>query len=519
MMVANRMATTHFGVQIMQVVRNILLFTVPLCVIFSSWIHSYAAEPLSPEGLSETLDTLIDGHPTAERTTVTLKVVDLETGEVLYDRGGDKLLVPASNLKIYTASAALDLLGPTYRWQTQVVVPKPLRSGVCDGDLVLRGPGDPMMDTEQLAHYAFMLDQQGLKTVRGQVRVETAPRWESVPLKGPGWMWDDDPDYYNMSIRTMMLNFNTVKVAVSHGREHAQVTLDPPSDYPVVVVLAEPGSDSSSVRITRAPFDDAIYVYGNPGPDADPVSETITVHDPSPWIASVFKQMLEDRGVSFTNKRKSSAARDEVVMLNGQGKTLAEALKHFLKVSENAVGEMILLKLAEAQTEEDVAWPVGAKVISDWLVNTAGLEEGSFRLVDGSGLSRYNMISADSSVKLLAFMKTHEHFEPFFDGLPVYKVELPTSAPGGGDGSEKWGGVPLAEFETERVFAKTGGMAGVSTISGYIKTLDGRWLAFSLLGNGYLGSNKPVKELRNMVWAELVRYRVAEAEALKPVSP
>ena len=472
-----------------------------------------AIEPLDRKGLDHALSQLIDSHPTAKRTTVTLKVVDLENGEVLYDRGGGKLLVPASNLKIYTAAAALDLLGPGYRWLTQVVATRPVRNGVCEGDLVLRGTGDPMMDTEQFALYADMLVMQRLRTVRGDVVVETAPRWAGVPLKGPGWMWDDDPDYYNMSIRTMMLNFNTVKVTVSHGDKGAEVTLDPASDYPPVVKGDvpddvsgdEPGDKPGSVRITRAPFDETIYVYGNPGPETEPVSQIITVHDPSPWIASVFKRMLEDRGVSFTKHRKSSAERDEVVMLNGQGKTLAEAIKHFLMKSENAVGEMILLKLAETQTEGDVSWPAGAKVISDWLVKTAGLEEGSFRIVDGSGLSRYNRISADSAVMLLAYMKTHKYFDVFYAGLNGYKVALPEG--------EKWDGVPLKEIDAQRVHAKSGGMQSVATLSGYVQTLDGRWLAFSFLANGYLGSNQPVFDLRGKVWAELVRYRPTQVTA------
>lgn len=188
---------------------------------------------------------------------------------------------------------------------------------------------------------------------------------------------------------------------------------------------------------------------------------------------------------------------------------MREALHHFLRVSENAVGEMILLKLAESPSRPDeVSWPAGANVISDWLINNAGLEEGSFRIVDGSGLSRYNLISADSSVRLLAYMKQNKHFQPFFDGLPVYKVALPEGA--------KWGGVPIAEFEPERIFAKPGGMSGVATISGYVKTLDGRWLAFSFLANGYIGSNKPVIDLRNAVWSELVRYRPVGVEAKNP---
>jgi D-alanyl-D-alanine carboxypeptidase/D-alanyl-D-alanine-endopeptidase (penicillin-binding protein 4) len=266
------------------------------------------------------------------------------------------------------------------------------------------------------------------------------------------------------------------------------------------------------LEINREPFEDDIHVIGQLAVDAEPVEVELTMHNPAIWIESVYTHLLRDRGVKVAGIPHDPDNWETRDFQWESPHTLAEALRHFLKVSENAVGEMVLLKLAETHgVTDEIDWPAGAKVISDWLVSTAGLEEGSFRLVDGSGLSRYNLISADSSVRLLAFMKTHEHFHPFFDGLPVYKVALPEG--------EKWGGVPVAEFEPERVFAKPGGMSGVSTISGYVKTLDGRWLAFSFLANGYIGSNKPVIELRNAVWSELVRYRAAGVEAEKPMTP
>ena len=479
-----------------------------LTVLTNFPTQALAAEPLTAGQLADTLDTLLDNHPTAKRTTVTLKVVDLETGEVLYDRGGNKLLTPASNLKIYTASAALDLLGPDYRWPTEIIAGGAVSRGTCTGDLWIRGFGDPMLDSEQLESIADeLVKTQRLKRVNGGVRVAINHRWGSVPLKGPGWMWDDDPDYYNMSIRPVMLNFNTLDVVASPGQKGVKVSLEPKTAWPSVVVKPSTDSNDKGVSFEREPFEETIYVTGTLEAGSDPVRETITMHDPSLWISAVFKQILIDRGVKFkeSESRPSSSVvigADANSLVTHESKTLAEALKHFLKVSENAVGEMVLLKLAETQTREAVSWPTGVKVISDWLINTAGLEAGSFRLVDGSGLSRYNLISADSSVKLLAFMKSHKHFEPFFDGLPIYKVTLPEA--------ETWHGKPLKDYNPERVFAKPGGMSGVSTISGYIKTLDGQWLAFSLLGNGYIGSSKPVRDLRNEVWGELVRYKPAD---------
>jgi D-alanyl-D-alanine carboxypeptidase/D-alanyl-D-alanine-endopeptidase (penicillin-binding protein 4) len=465
-----------------------------------------AVEPLNTDALRQTLDTLIDQHPTADRTTVTLKVVDLATGKVLYNRGGNKLLTPASNLKIYTSSAALDLLGPDYTWTTEVLSTAKIKSGTCNGNLILRSTGDPMLNTEELAKLAdTLVNDHKLRVVRGTVTVQSNPRWNQVPLKGPGWMWDDDPDYYNMSIQSMMLDFNTLTVTATPSKGAVAVDVTPASAWPTVEVDAQIGGDKPNIKIDRDPFYETIHVTGKLPANATPVQDTITMHDPSRWIAAVFQQMLIDRGVEFRDESMASSSTDTFPLVSQQGQTLTQAIRHFLKVSENAVGEMVLLKLAETQTQEDVTWPTGANVITDWLINTAGLEPGSFRLDDGSGLSRYNLISADSSIKLLTFMKKHKHFDPFFDGLPTYKVSLPDD--------DTWNNTPLKTFEAERVFAKTGGMSGVSTISGYIQTLDNQWLAFSFLGNGYTGSSKPVKDLRNKVWQELIRFQADEMPA------
>ncbi|MEM7627321.1 MAG: D-alanyl-D-alanine carboxypeptidase [Planctomycetota bacterium] len=509
-----------------------------------------ALEPLDADALSDTLRRLIDTHPTAKRTNVALKVTDLETGRVLFDQHSDKLFTPASNLKIYTSAAALALLGPDHRWTTRVAWHS---HNFLPGIALLPG-ADPMLDMTQLNEIA----ERTAKAIREHDPGEIGPNymdgfmvsllsnkaWRHVPLKGPGWMWDDDPDYYNMSIRDIMLDFNVLTAIAKPDPEGPLISvslrIDPQSGKHIRVPSAlfekfprsaypsenfqraHPNRDGYTLAdpdrplsLTRRPFEDEIIVEGNIEPDAGPVKERLTVHDPRPWVSSVFANLLLEQNLPLTQKNGHAiyehglyaSAMKPNVFIEHQGKTNAEAVKHFLKVSENAVGEMLLLTLSEKFGDgEKVSWPSGAKVITNWLTDEAGLEKGSFRLVDGSGLSRYNLISADSSIRLLSYMKNDsEHFEPFFDGLPVYKVKLPKG------GGEKWGGVPLAEFDTERVFAKSGGMSGVSTISGYVQTLDGRWLAFSLLGNGFIGSAAPVRDLRNQVWAELVRYQPAAA--------
>ena len=225
----------------------------------------------------------------------------------------------------------------------------------------------------------------------------------------------------------------------------------------------------------------------------------LTPNDPGRWVASVFKKMLEKNGVEFfeapAGRSQSESAEDSIEL---ESRPLSEILRHFNEKSENAIGEVLLHEIAIAQGTSQPRWSDGAKAISNWLVNEAELEAGSFRLVDGSGLSRYNLISAESAVKLLQGMRDHRHFESFFAALPGYELELQNIA---------WPNTPAKGFDATRVWAKSGGMSGVSTISGYARTLDGRMLAFSLLANGFIGKYEPVKDLRERVWQTLVQYR------------
>jgi len=499
-----------------------------------------ALEPLDAEALSDVLTELLESHPAAKRTHLALKVTDLETGEVLFDRDSDKLFTPASNLKIYTSAAALALLGPESRPTLAIDLFGSIDdAGVFRGEMSLKPFRDGMLDTQGLRELLDLaIEESGMSALHGDL---TLGGLDWPVGKGPGWMWDDDPDYYNAPISKAMLNFNTVAIRVSLADEDAEmaIELDPPTDYPrvkskmpaglyielrndILTTMSEEDWQrfikQIKLTIDRTPGQDDFIITGalfEPGE----VKGHFGVRYPPKYLLAVAKQLLVDRGIEYVFDEEALFESSSIHFAEGEykpivhvskpGASIAEAVRHFLKKSENAVGEMLLLTLSEKFGKgEQVSWPSGAKVISDWLVEVAGLEAGSFRLVDGSGLSRYNLISADSSVRLLTYMKNDSpHFEPFFDGLPIYKVKLPS------DDGAKWGGVPVAEFDAERVFAKPGGMSGVSTISGYVQTLDGRWLVFSFLGNGYIGSAGPVRDLRNAVWAELVRYQPAEVAA------
>ncbi len=475
------------------------------CAIVAICAFAAMAEPLDEEALRLSLDNLLDKHPSALRTTVTLKVVDLESGDVLYDRGGDKLLTPASNLKMYTSACALDLFGPLHRFDTRLIATGPINeAGILQGDLILVGGGNAMLSNNDLALLAErVVEQWHVRRIEGHVIVDNSrytPR-----LKGPGWMWDDDPDYYNMSITPLMVDFNVLVARLFSAPDGTvDVALIPNSAYPPIRKIPESDGPPVKSKITRQLFQEPLLLLGSIAPE-QLIESKLTMHEPGRWIAAMFVQMLVDRQVEFADApaecfsttTKSLQLPTDAKEFSHAGPTMTETLRHFNHESENAVGEVLLHEIAIACGSRQPSWPDGAKAISQWLVETAGLEPSSFRLVDGSGLSRYNLISATSAIDLLAFMQHHPHAAVFANGMPnLDRIE--------------WSGVPDDEFDPESVRAKSGGMSGVSTISGYLQTLSGRRLAFSLLANGFTGENTPLLDLRGKVWRQLVQFQPAE---------
>ncbi len=459
---------------------------------FSAFIYLIAAvvatsdstaETRSDPDLTDQLSSLLDKHSTSSRTTVTLKVVDLSNGEVLYDRGGDRLLTPASNLKIYTSACALDCFGSKHRFQTTVKSTGFLQDGVLDGDLILVGGGDAMLSSIDLVDMAdHVVNELGISEIHGNVVVDNS-RYAS-PMKGPGWMWDDDPNYYNMSITPLMVDFNVLKLQLTPGKQGIEAHLVLPSNYPAIKLMPRKTIRGDKL-VTRQPFTHP-FLVAEQGELDEPQQLRLTMQNPGAWVSGMFAAMLAERGVrvSPSSDSKSSSDISNSPLRHHLGPSLAETLKHFNHKSENAVGEVLLHEIAIAKGTLEPCWADGAAEISDWLVEKAGLEPGSFRLVDGSGLSRYNLISADSSVRLLEYMHRHPHAATFYSALPTYDVDV-------------------AGKKQPLVVAKPGGMAGVSTISGYLKTPDGRLLAFSLLANGFIGSANPIFELRQEVWQVL----------------
>jgi len=475
------------------------IISTSLFFAFTILFHTFGY-PQAP--LPERIEQTIDNAAISKNAFVGVLVVDLDSGEELYARFPDKLFTPASNGKIYSSAAALDIFGPDHQFETYIGMSGRIDNGRLDGNLYLIGRGDPTMKTDDLKSLAKQVTDYGIREVSGDLVVDVSLFNDT--LKGPGWMWDDNPSNYSMSISALMLNYNVATAQVQRMNSGDLIpSFIPSSDYPPFVWQE---NSQGSIRISRDPFRSEFIVSGNQMPEnRSRVSRSLAVYDPPLWIGHTFKKMLQSNGLEFVSGYQNSESANPIsevrvapspesteIIIRQPSLPMRDILPLFNKPSENAIGEMLWHHLALSEGAYPASWSAGRTAMYNWLANKVGLPQGSVRLEDGSGLSRYNLITPRTTVKVLDYMWKSDNRQVYLDSLPVIGVDGTLSGRGNSNDI------------ANNIIAKTGTMSGVSTLSGYAKDLDGNWKLFSILVNGYVGSSSPARNLQDQICAQII---------------
>lgn len=412
-------------------------------------------------------------------------VRSLETGETLYARNEGRMFVPASNMKIVTAAAALEVLGPEYRYHTRVAATGPVQDGVLRGDLLVVGGGDPTLSERfhgdvrtVFRAWADSLRARGVTRIAGDV-IGNDDVFDDVPW-GRGWAWDDMESSYSAEVGGLLLNegFVTVRVAPAPGQRAAAVTTRPASDEWVPVlgnVWMGPPGEQPRVRVGRADTLSAVLVSGTLPADTTVVEEEVAIRNNTRFFAAVLRQALLEAGIGVEG---GSADADDLpaertaastVLFTHTSPPLAEILPGFLKPSQNQLGEMLLKTLGREQRGMGTA-AAGVSVV-DSLMRGWGMPPRLLSQADGSGLSRYNLVAPAFLIALLERQARSPGFAVFHAAMPV----------AGRDGTlaSRMRGTPAEG----NVHAKTGTLSGVRALSGYFTTAAGERMVFSMIVN------------------------------------
>lgn len=362
-------------------------------------------------------------------------LVRSQDGAVLAEYRADALMVPASTLKVVSAAAILESLAPATRLETRVRQVGERRGDVLEGHLVLEGGFDPALRSSDLTALAAQLFAGGLRRVRGDVLV--ADPWKGQPYP-PGWAWEDMAYPFSAPISGLVVDEATQEVAV----------LGPGEVEPAVQVREDP----TGLEAVRYPGRKGLWLSGSVAPGQSPTLR-VAVTRPALQAGRVFRERLRQGGVRVEGGvREVEAPIGEVVAIH-RSPTLAQLLEGGLARSHNLTLEM-LYRLGGGQPPQGVA----------------------LRMVDGSGLSRYNLISPRGLARVLR-------------AQPRLAELLP--GPGRGTLAGRFVDSPAAPF----LRAKTGTMGGVSGLAGYLFPGQEDECVFAILINGYLG---PVEEAKRL---------------------
>ncbi|KOX25931.1 D-alanyl-D-alanine carboxypeptidase [Saccharothrix sp. NRRL B-16348] len=451
------------------------------------------ASAQADDALSRDLDAIITATA-LDGADVGLVVRHAGTGALVYSRESDQRGQPASNGKLISSAAALEILGPDHRFRTTVAATGRERAGVLAGDLHLRGTGDPTMLAADYDALAAQVARSGVKVVRGKLVADDT--WFDAVRLGTGWAWDDEPYYYNAQISALTVSPDTdydagtviVRVAPGAAGHPAAVTTDPPTDYVTIAntaVTGAPGS-ASSVSVERQHGTNVITVRGSI-PAGGPVeNEWSTVWEPTGLVTSLFRDALTRHGVHVLGGTGAGATpADARVLGEHQSMPLSQLMVPFMKLSNNMHAE-ILVKTAGRAVFGEGSWTAGLRAMTATL-GGLGVDATALSLRDGSGLSRMDQVSPDQVAALLLAAQREPWFRTWYDSLPVAGK---SDRMVGGTLRNRMRGTPAEG----NVRAKTGTLTGVSALSGYVTTADGTPLVFAMISNNTLTSAKPFED-------------------------
>jgi len=408
-----------------------------------------------------------------------VRIVSLDSKQVLYERNSRLLMRPASNMKLLTASAALRVFGTDYKFKTQVLQDTSVHAGVLDGNLYFRGFGDPIVRTSDLDTLVQQIKDSGIKAVHGNV-VADVSCFDDLPW-GNGWMWDDEPYDYDAMISPLTINDNCVHVKVAPGQaagDSTLVTIEPTTAYVSLVNTAKTVVDTvvHPLEVTRLFRErlNTIEVRGEILASSTPVEADVSIWRPELYAAQLLTEALTNDSIEVENEPTVGATPYFAREIARSEHGLDSALVHMDKVSDNLTAELLLKALCVAKRGTPGTSRGGTYVVRDFL-SSAGIDTTKIINVDGSGLSYYNLLTVDAITQLLEFMSLQDDIFPlFYASLPIAGVD--------GTLRDRMKGTPAEG----NVRAKTGTLSGASSLSGYVPTADGERLAFSMMMQNYI---------------------------------
>ena len=469
-------------------------------------------------GLTRMIDSMVNA-PEFRTALWGILIVDPEAHDTLYKHNAAKLFIPASNQKIVSGSVTLEQLGPEFRFRTTFATQGAIDNGTLSGDLAVIGRGDPTMSDRMmngdamtaLRAIADSLSQRGIRRITGTV-VAVGDAFPG-PVRGAAWPWDGLNGASFAGADELLLNEGLSTVRVRPGAnvgDPAVVETRPARTFPNVRVTATTITRDTTAttsgagrggRITGtrvSAYHDtltaAVIVRGQIAL-GDSATITLPQHDPNAAFVAALTEAMAERGITV-DRQATAWSQDPRVdsLFTVLSVPLKEIMPVMMKPSQNQVAEVFLRTLGLERAGVGTA-DSGRRVVerqfAEWKIPS-----DAFVVRDGSGLSRSDLISPEAIVSILEAMRRSQNFTVFYESLPIAGVD--------GTIRTRMRDTPAQA----NLRAKTGTLSMVRSLSGYVRTADGRLLEFSMLCNNWTTPQAAVDRVQDAIGSALAQLRL-----------
>jgi len=458
-----------------------------------------AAAPAIPQtaNVQEGIDQILSKF---SRINVGVMVQSLDTGATLYQHNSNQTYMPASTLKLFTAAAALTYLGPSYTFKTQLLTNNNyIQNGVLAGDLYVRFSGDPELTIAQVSDLIATLTKDGIREIQGSLIVDDNDM--DHQNMGPGWLPRWQMLCYAAPSNAVILNRNCFAITLAPGKNNGPVQVRIPQNLANLTVTNQALTRSGGAQnpLELKPTSNNNYILtGYMSPRRAPVGIGVTLNDTRAAGINVVNNLLRQHGILLHGKVYYGRVPGNVqILAEHESRPVSALVTKMLKKSDNLIAGSLFKKLGNTYFNTTGTWQNSAQAERGILEPKTGIDFSKTVIVDGSGLSRLDLISPAQFVKLLQYTYRMPANLVFYQALPISGID--------GTLRGRLGGATAG-----KVHAKTGTVDAHSGLVGYIQTVNHQNLIFAIL------VDDPVDGKGNQGVYHLVEDRICQFLAMHP---
>ncbi|KTC84799.1 D-alanyl-D-alanine carboxypeptidase/D-alanyl-D-alanine endopeptidase [Legionella cincinnatiensis] len=440
-------------------------------------------------------------------------VVDLTSGETLYRRNAGRLYIPASNMKLFSEAAALMVLGPDYHFKNQLSMGAgKIQQGVLQGNVYLQLSGDPSFSREDLKKLLSSLKELEIHTIQGNVYIDSSVA--EVNPYPPGWLASDLAYSYGAPNAPVMLDANRLTVIVNPGTHAGDPALVEVDDGGGNITLNNQATTKAKAQDCGVGFsldkENHLTIRGCVGVGQWAVQQRMAIKNPLMYAQAMIQSQLAKEHIQLNGQVQLGKTPSNSLLIATQySKPLSQLMADTLKPSDNLYADSLYLHAAATLNGSPVNWQSAQPIVKNFLQSQTGIDFTNAIITDGSGLSRYSLVTPEQTISLLKFL--YQRFPLSYE----YIAALPIS---GRDGTlQKRFRIPSQQGF---VRAKTGTMVGINSLSGYLYTANGHTLAFALYVNRQPGkSSGPGRPVLDAICTYFLKNSPSSSRLSRVFSP